>query len=243
LIVWSLYRLRVRQLALALGARFDERLAERTRIARDLHDTLLQTIQGSKLVVEDALEQPHDAVRTRRAMEQLAQWLPRAVQEGRTALDSLRSSSAATDDLRGKLQRMTEELRSDGRMQVRFSVVGELTTLHPVISDELFLVSQEAIRNASLHARASHLEIELNYGQDLIVRVTDDGIGMDAATIDHGKGGHFGLQGMRERASRVGAKLSIRSSPGSGTEIVVVVPGSIAYRGQHRADRSGRQHL
>src|SRR5207245_180403 len=92
-IVWFIYRLRVLQISRAIGARFDERLAERTRMARDLHDTFLQTIQGSKLVADDALEPSTDPIRMRRAMEQLSVWLANAMQEGRAALNSLRTST------------------------------------------------------------------------------------------------------------------------------------------------------
>jgi signal transduction histidine kinase len=104
----GLPRLRMRQIARSIGVRFDERLAERTRMARDLHDTFLQTIQGSKLVANDALDEPGDSVRMRRAMEKLSEWLGQATQEGRAALNSLRTSTAETDDLAQALQRATE---------------------------------------------------------------------------------------------------------------------------------------
>jgi signal transduction histidine kinase/ligand-binding sensor domain-containing protein len=228
--VWLLYRLRVRQVARELSDRFDERLAERTRIARDLHDTLLQTIQGSKLVVDDALDQPGDSARMRRAIEQLSSWLQRAVQEGRTALDSLRASGTPMSDLGQALMRITEERRLEGQMDVSFSVVGEARDLHPLVRDEMYQIADEAIRNAWAHSQGSQLEVELRYAQDLALRVNDNGVGMEASVADQGKSGHFGLQGMRERANRIGGRLTVLSSATSGTEITVVVPGSIAFR-------------
>jgi hypothetical protein len=109
IIVWVLYQLRVRQIARSIGVRFDERLAERTRMARDVHDTFLQTLQGSKLVADDALEPSTDPIRMRRAMEQLSVWLGRATQEGRAALNSLRTATTQTNGLAEALRRVTEK--------------------------------------------------------------------------------------------------------------------------------------
>jgi signal transduction histidine kinase/ligand-binding sensor domain-containing protein len=229
-LIWSLYRLRVRQIARAISARFDERLAERTRMARDLHDTFLQTVQGSKLVADDALEPSTDLVRMRRAMEQLSIWLGRATQEGRAALNSLRTVTTQTNDLAEAFQRATQECRMQNPIEVSFSVVGDAKEMHPVVRDEIYRIGYEAIRNACMHSGGSRLEVGLSYAEDLTMRVFDDGIGIDPAVSDKGKDGHFGLQGMRERAARIGAKLTLRSSSSSGTEIRLVVPGGIIFR-------------
>jgi signal transduction histidine kinase/ligand-binding sensor domain-containing protein len=233
--IWTAYRLRVGQVARALSARFDERLAERTRIARDLHDTLLQTIQGSKLVVDDALEQPGDPMRLRRAVEQLSIWLQRAIEEGRTALDSLRASRTDSNDLAQALRRATEERGIQGRLEVSFSMVGTARELHPVVRDEVYQICEEAIRNVCAHSDGSRMEVELRYAQDLAVRVSDNGVGMDPSVAEHGKKGHFGLQGMRERAGHIGGRLTVLTSAGSGTEITLVVPGSVAFRGARKS--------
>ena len=230
LVVWVIYRLRVRQIARAISARFDERLAERTRIARDLHDTFLQTIQGSKLVADDALELSTDPIRMRRAMEQLSVWLGRATQEGRAALNSLRSATAHTNDLAEAFQRATEECRMQSPIDVSFSVVGDAKEMHPVVRDEVYRIGYEAIRNACMHSGAGRLEVALSYTEDLTLRVSDNGTGIDPAIADRGKDGHFGLQGMRERATRIGGKLTLRSSSSSGTEIRLLIPGSIIFR-------------
>jgi signal transduction histidine kinase/streptogramin lyase len=230
LIVWVVFRLRVRQVARAISTRFDERLAERTRMARDLHDTFLQTIQGSKLVADDALEPSTDPIRMRQAMEQLSVWLSRAMQEGRAALNSLRTSTVRTNDLAEALRRVTEDGLIPNSMAVTFSVIGDAREMHPIVRDEIYRIGYEAIRNACTHSGASRLEVELRYGDDLAVRVADNGIGIDPVIADTGKSGHFGLQGMRERADRIGGKLTVVSSANSGTEIKLVVPAGIVFR-------------
>jgi ligand-binding sensor domain-containing protein/signal transduction histidine kinase len=229
-IVWACYVLRVRQVTRALSARFDERLGERTRVARELHDTFLQTVQGSKMVADDALEQRNDPARMRRSLEQLSDWLGRATQEGRAALNSLRTSTTEKNDLAEALERAVEECRIHSPMQGTLSVVGDAKELHPVVRDEVYRIGYEAIRNACAHSGCTRLEVGLNYTQDLAVRVSDNGTGMDSDIAEKGKAGHFGLQGMRERALRIGGKLSVISSPRSGTEITILVPGRIAFQ-------------
>jgi len=229
-IVWVIYRLRVLQISRAIGARFDERLAERTRMARDLHDTFLQTIQGSKLVVDLALKPSTDPIGMRGALEQLSVWLERATQEGRAALNSLRTATAQANDLAEALRRVTNDDLIPSSMAVAFSVVGDAREMHPIVRDEIYRIGYEAIRNASMHSGGSRLEVELRYGHDLVLSVSDNGIGIDPVIADKGKDGHFGLQGMRERAARIGGNLMLRSSSNTGTEIKLVVPGDIVFR-------------
>jgi signal transduction histidine kinase len=228
LTVWVLFRLRVRRIAKAMNARFDERLAERTRIARDLHDTFLQTIQGSKLVADDALEPSTDPVRMRRAVEQLSIWLGRATQEGRAALNSLRLSTLERNDLAAAFRRAVEECRIQNPMETSFSVVGELQEMHPIVRDEVYRIGYEAIRNACVHSHASQLWVELTYSTDLTVRIRDNGVGMDAELASRGREGHFGLRGMRERATHIASDLNIESST-AGTRVELIVPGGIIY--------------
>jgi signal transduction histidine kinase len=212
------------------GILFDERLAERTRMARDLHDTFLQTIQGSKLVADDALDPSTDPIRMRRALEQLSVWLGRATQEGRAALNSLRTGTTQTNDLAEGLRRATEDGLIPRSMAVTFSVVGDAREMHPIVRDEIYRIGYEAILNACTHSGASQLEVEVRYADDLTLRVVDNGTGIDAAVTDRGKDGHFGLQGMRERAARIGGELTLESSSYSGTEIKLIVPGGIIFR-------------
>jgi signal transduction histidine kinase/ligand-binding sensor domain-containing protein len=230
LVVWAVYRVRVKQVAKAIGARFDERLSERTRIARELHDTLLQTIQGSKLVADSALKQSSDSSRMHEALAQLSVWLGRATEEGRAALNSLRTSTSETNDLAEAFRRAIKECRLENSMEASFSVVGDVREMHPIVRDEVYRIGYEAIRNACVHSQASKLQVILTYAEELGVRVTDNGVGIDPLVLDHGKEGHFGLQGMRERAARIAGKLIVTGSPSSGTEIRLVVPGNIIYR-------------
>jgi signal transduction histidine kinase/ligand-binding sensor domain-containing protein len=229
-IVCAMFRLRVLKISRAVTARFDERLAERTRVARELHDTFLQTIQGSKLVADDALDPSTDPVRMRRAMEQLSVWLGRATQEGRAALNSLRTATTQTNDLADTLRSVTEDGLIPSSMAVTFSVVGDAKEMHPIVRHEIYRIGFEAIRNACTHSGASRMEVELRYADHLVLRVSDNGTGIDPAIADKGRIGHFGLQGMRERAARIGAKLTLRSSTSTGTEIKLVVPGDIIFR-------------
>jgi len=227
----------VRQIARSIGTRFDERLAERTLMARDLHDTFLQTIQGSKLVADDALDPSTDPLRMRRALEQLSVWLARATQEGRAALNSLRTTTIRTNDLAEALRRVTEDGLIPSSMAVTFSVVGDAIEMHPIVRDEIYRIGYEAIRNACMHSGANRLQVELRYANDLALRVSDNGAGIDPAIADGGRDRHFGLQGMRERAARIGGKLTLVSSSSSGTEIKLVVPGGIIF-GKMPARRS-----
>jgi signal transduction histidine kinase/ligand-binding sensor domain-containing protein len=232
LVLWALYRLRVRQIEAAAAIRFNERLAERTRVARDIHDTLLQTIQGSKLVADDALEHAADPGRLRTAIEQLANWLARATREGRAALNSLRASSAEGLDLIEALKRDADEETGDSSLSVTCTNIGEPRYVHPIVADELCRIAHEAVRNARMHARASKLLLELEYGQRLILRITDDGVGMDSAILEQGRLGHFGLQGMRERATHTEGKFTITSAPGAGTVVTLIIPGGIAFQAE-----------
>jgi signal transduction histidine kinase len=123
-------------------------------------------------------------------------------------------------------------------MGVTFSVIGDAREMHPIVRDEIYRIGYEAIRNACTHSGASRLQVELRCADDLALRVLDNGTGIDAAIADRGKDGHFGLQGMRERAARIGGKLTLVSSSNSGTEISLIVPGGIIFRERMLVRRS-----
>src|SRR5262249_20137129 len=123
-----------------------------------------------------------------------------------------------------------EDCRGQYSIEALFSVVGESKELHPMVRDEIYRIGYEAIINACTHSGGTRMEVTLSYVNDLTVRVQDNGKGIDPLIAAHGREGHFGLQGMRERAHRIGAKLTITSSPGSGTDVVLVVPGRIVFR-------------
>src|SRR3984957_12142379 len=235
-LLWALYRLRLRQMAAAMGARFDERLAERTRIARDFHDTLLQTLQGSKMVADDALAEDADPAQMTRAMVLVAGWLGQAIQEGREALSSLRSSTTEDNDLSAALRRAADESRLLRPMEFDLSVEGSSKRMHPIARDEVYRIGYEAIRNACNHSGATHLTVRISYLHDLVLQVRDNGNGFESSAVPSETGrGHFGLVGMYERAARIRGKLTISSSPGGGTRVELVVPRSFVFPGRERA--------
>ena len=147
-------------------------------------------------------------------------------------LNSLRTSTTETNGLAEALKRATEDCSIPSSIALDFVVIGEAREMHPIIRDEIYRIGFEAIRNAAVHSSASVLEIELAYRQNLTLRVADNGAGIDLSVINQGKQGHFGLQGMRERAARIGATFTLTSSPDSGTEIRLVVPGAIIFQKQ-----------
>ena len=228
---WMLYRVRVRRLANAISARFDERLAERTRVARELHDTLLQTVLGSKYVADGVLLDPsHDPGSMLKALEKLSGSLDLASREARDALNALRASTVQKNDLAAALRVAMEDCRRDTCIETSMQVSGDAKDMHPVAREEVYRIGYEAVRNACAHSQAKQLELSLTYGRDLTLRVSDNGVGIDPVVSAKGRDGHFGLHGMRERAARIGGQLTLASSQGSGTKIILVVPGRHIFR-------------
>jgi hypothetical protein len=177
-----------------------------------------------------AVDEGSDEARMRHALERLSQWLGQAVTEGRAALYALRTSTTEENHLGEALRQAAEENCVQASMSHTLTVIGDAKDLHPIVRDEIGKIGYEAIRNACFHSHASRLEIELRYADDLTMSVKDNGTGIDPAVIDAGKAGHFGLQGMRERADRIRAKLNIQSASNAGTEIILSVSGQLVYR-------------
>jgi signal transduction histidine kinase len=163
------------------------------------------------------------------AIQRLSKFLGQAVVEGRAALNSLRGSTTRRNDLVEALLRVTESSSVPNSVQVAFVVNGEPREIHPIVRDEVYRIGYEAIRNACVHSDCTRLEIEISYTQVLGLRVADNGIGIDPAIAENGKVGHFGLPGMRERADKIDAKLSVKSAVGAGTEIDLIVPAATAF--------------
>ena len=234
-VAWMAYRYRVRQVTSRLDMQFKERLSERTRIAGELHDTLLQSVQGLILHFQRARNllpaSPAEAVqRLDVALEKAEQ----AIVEGRNAIHDLRSSTLTENDLAQALTALGEELGpDDGRTgePLRVVVEGAAKPLRPILRDEIYRIVREALRNAFHHAQAQHIEAEIVYGERLFrVRIRDDGKGIDPNILEHEEpAGHWGLIGMRERAKRIGGQLEVWSEQKAGTEVELTVPGSIAY--------------
>ena len=233
-LLWALYRYRLYQLKHEFNARLEERVGERTRIARELHDTLLQSFQGLMLRFQIALNLlPTSPAKAAQELEKAMERADQAIAEGRDAVHDLRSSTVLTNDLSQAVQALGDELGSqDSPLSASFRVVveGAPRELHPILRDEIYRIAREAVRNAFRHAQALHIEAEISYGERALrVRVRDDGRGIDPAVVEEGRAGHYGLPGMRERAKRIGAELNVWSGVGSGTEVELEVPGAIAY--------------
>jgi signal transduction histidine kinase len=205
--------------------RFDERLEERTRLARDLHDTLLQTIQGGKLVADNEKNNVQEPA-ARIALHRLSSWLERAVLEGRAALDSLRASTTESNHLAGSLRETFENCGAS--MEVTLLVNGVSKEMHPIARDEVYRIGHEAILNACNHSGGTRLRIELFYDHNMLLRIQDDGGGIPPQILQAGKSGHYGLMGMRERAARIGAKITVVSST-AGTIVTLFVPGEAIF--------------
>jgi signal transduction histidine kinase/ligand-binding sensor domain-containing protein len=235
-LLWALYQLRLRQIARAFNAGLEERVAERTRIARDLHDTLLQSFQGLLLrfqtVYELLPQRPTDAKETlASAIDRTAQ----AITEGRETVQGLRASTVERNDLAASIKTLGEELAAqasgDTPVGLLVDVEGTSRPLHPIVRDEIYRIASEALRNAFRHAEAKQIEVELRYDErQLRLRVRDDGKGIDPSFLTaEGRAGHFGLHGMHERAKLIGGKVTVWSAPESGAEIELSVPAARAY--------------
>jgi signal transduction histidine kinase len=228
LLLAAAYRFRMRRLTAEMNARLDERVTERTRLARDLHDTLIQTIHGSKMVADAGLDNPHDATRLYQALERVSSCLAQATEEGRAALTALRSSVTQRNDLAEALERAGQDCILRNSMTFALTVKGIVGEMHPIVRNEVYRIVYEAMRNACSHSRGAKLNVDLIYARDLIVEVRDNGIGFDEERAGKGKDGHFGVRGMR-RAERIGAKLHFDSTS-SGTHVELVVPGKLTFR-------------
>jgi signal transduction histidine kinase len=228
--IFAAYRYRMARVHAAMNLRFEERLAERTRIARELHDTLLQSFQGLmlRLQVVDDLLPPGKA---KQQLEQSLERADQAIAEGRDAVYDLRSSATAANDLAQAVRALGEELATLDSTAFHLVVEGPAQDLHPIVRDELYRITREALRNAFSHAAARHVETEITYGERAFrLRIRDDGRGIPADVLEGGRPGHYGLSGMRERAQQIGAGFEIWSGAKAGTEIELSIAGSLAYR-------------
>jgi signal transduction histidine kinase/ligand-binding sensor domain-containing protein len=229
--VYSAYRFRVRQVTLQLRGRVYERLAERERIARDLHDTFFQGIQGLLLRFHTATSQLGKEEPARQIFEEALKQSDQVMLEGRELVLDLRATVAEPSDLPTAFADFGEVMRQGGSSDFRVVVNGSVRSLHPIVFEELFKIGKEALGNAFRHSGAHSIETELNYEpSELSMRVRDDGTGIESAILRQGhKDRHFGLPGMRERAQKVGAHLDVWSRPGAGTEVELRIAAGIAY--------------
>lgn len=234
--LWLLHRLQLRQSERQLHIRMEERANERIRIARDLHDTLLQSFQGVLLKFHAATYLlPDRPAEARNTLEGAIEQAREAIAEGRDAVRGLRSPLLVTNDLGRAIGLVGEEYVS-GRAgpnapDFRIEMEGTPRDLIPLLQDEVYRIACEALHNAFKHAQARRIEVEIRYDQrQFRLRIRDDGRGIDAKVLGAtGRLGHYGLSGMKERARLLGGTLTIWSELNSGTEVELTIPGPIAY--------------
>ena len=236
-LLWVLYRYRLYQIKHAFDARLEERVGERTRIARELHDTLLQSFQACLFRLQAVFEALPAQEAGKQMLGKAIDQADQAIEEGRDAVLDLRSSATAKNDLALALSGLGQELalnktHPDASAPVfHIEVGGAPRNLHPVVREEVYRIAGEALRNAFWHADAQHVEVEISYEErQLRVRVRDDGKGIDPKLLgDDGREKHYGLPGMRERARLLGGKLAVWSQRAAGTEVELIVPAAHAY--------------
>jgi signal transduction histidine kinase len=211
----------------------ESRLAERERIARDLHDTLLQGFQSLILKFHAIAGRIPTLDPVRQDMEKAIDYADRVLTEGRDRVWSLRSGAVSPTDLPAAFQRVADELAQGRGVNVKTAVNGTARELHPIVLEESYSIGREALINALRHSEGGNVEVEILYHPTHFrLTVRDDGRGIDPDVLENGgRDGHWGLQGMRERAGRIGGRLELRCRrrPGTGTEVELTIPAKIAY--------------
>jgi signal transduction histidine kinase/ligand-binding sensor domain-containing protein len=240
-LLWGLHRYRLYQVAREFNANLEGRVDERLRVARDLHDTLLQSFHGLlfRFQAVDNLLPAHPG-EAKQTLESALDDSAQAITEARDAVHELRSSTVVTNDLAAAVTALGEQLAvhqatsspSQDSPTILVEVEGTPQDLHPILRDEIYRIAGEALRNAFSHAHARRIEVEIRYDdRGLRVRIRDDGSGIDPSVLSHdGRAGHWGLTGMRERVSHIGGEIDLWSELGAGTEVELRIPASIAYR-------------
>ena len=241
LLLWGLYRYRLYQVAREFNANLEGRVDERLRVARDLHDTLLQSFHGLLPRLQAAVNLlPGRASDARQVLEAAVDDAAQAIGEARDAVQDMRRSATTENDLAKAVEAMGQQLAAHHKDATgdapafSLEVEGAAQDLHPILRDEIYRIASEALRNAFHHAEARGIEVEIRYDpRQLRLRVRDDGIGVGGDVLrQEGREGHFGVEGMRERAKSIGGKLEIWSELGAGTEVELIVPASVAYARQ-----------
>jgi signal transduction histidine kinase len=230
LLLWALYQLRLQQLQRQFNMTLEARVGERTRIARDLHDTLIQSVDGLMLRIQTALTES-DPKRSRLMIEKALDSADEVMLEGRQRVNALRPEATTVKELSEALASYGQDLSEDHPATFSVALLGSPKAVDAFVRDEAYCIGREALGNAFQHADATKIEVEVRYDRRMVhMRVRDDGHGIDEQTLIGGLPGHWGLRGMRERAQVIGGKLVIWSRPGVGTEIDLEIPADLAYK-------------
>ena len=205
--------------------RMEERCRERARIVHELHDSLLQGFLGASMLLHQAVEQtPADCI-SKPALSRALQLVHRAIDEGRAAMQGVRTVSPAPSSLDEAFSKLIEELTTDQGPRFRILIQGKPRALGLAVQGQLFLIGREAVMNALRHSEATKIEVEVQYVGDLMrVLVRDNGRGINADAVQKKSDSHWGLRGMRDRAENIGGRFEIRSRSDGGTEVGVIVP-------------------
>jgi signal transduction histidine kinase len=218
------------QVTTRLRDRFEERLKERTRIAQELHDNLLQDVMGISLQIEVTEELLPGDVPARQPLGRALRLCKSALEQGRRTLNDLRSGPLSATDLVTSFRQLSEESAGDSGIRADVVVEGHERPLNATAGNDALQVGRQAIANAFQHSHGREIHVLVSYGrQHLQIRVQDDGCGMTEEQLHAAHPGHYGIAGMHERAERVGGSLSIQSHVGEGTEVNLVVPAHLVY--------------
>jgi signal transduction histidine kinase/ligand-binding sensor domain-containing protein len=237
LLLWCLYQMRLRQVRHQFNVNLEARVSERARIARELHDTLLQSLHGLMFQFQAARNlmprQPGEAMRS---LDDAISDTKKALSESRDAIQGLRSEAITQGNLAELLTTGGQELAMSGAGYHETPVFhlveeGERQTLSETTKNDVCRIALEILRNAFRHAHATRIEAEIRYDDEkLRIRIRDNGRGIDPKVLKEGGiSGHWGLRGARERAERIGAQLDFWSESGAGTEVQLTLPASVAY--------------
>jgi signal transduction histidine kinase len=206
------------------------RLTERKRIARELHDTLLQGCFGVSMLLHATVDDLSPDSSEKKRLSDALQLLDRVLEQGRSALEGLRSPTEHIASLGDAFAGVRTDLGLPLAIGFRVVVHGKERGLRAGLSDEIYRIGREAIINAYRHSGAKDIETEVEFRpSELRIAVRDNGCGINPQELQWGRNGHWGLQGMRERAERIGAQLRLWSRVALGTEVELCVPGQVAF--------------
>ncbi|MBC7910390.1 MAG: hypothetical protein H7Y30_07820 [Pyrinomonadaceae bacterium] len=240
-LVWMGYRWRLRQMRSRLALQFEERLQERTRIARELHDTLLQGYLSAAMQLHVAANYLSPDSPAKPLVSRVLEIMGQVNREGRATLKNLRSANSESLDLAQSFSELLQEMAISERIDYRVVVEGRTQPLNLLIGNEVYRIGREAVTNAVRHSGAQHIAVELKYVDNcLSLLVRDDGCGIDPVVLREGRDGHWGLSGMRERAKKIGGQFDVRGHGESGTEVTLSVPGHIAFQSEASGRSAGK---
>jgi signal transduction histidine kinase len=230
-LLWLLYLFRLKRATVQIQQRLGAQMEERERIARELHDTLLQGLQGLMLRFQAVMEEIPNNEPARGTMEKVLERADEVMLEGRERVFKLRAEAKHGEDLPQAITACGEDLTQNQTAQFTMDIVGTPQPLDPVVLDEAYRIGREALVNAFEHSNASRIEGEITYESARVrLSIRDNGDGINPGILKSGRTGHWGLSGMRERAQNIGGQLNLWSNPGAGTEVELIIPSEVAYQ-------------